>query len=560
MRRAFSPRRSRPPSGCRAAGETRIGLVFVAGEERGSDGAKAANRIASKTRFLINGEPTDLRLGSATRGVFSRAPDRAGQGGAFRLPGARRIGDRKADRLPDGAARRRLAVGPAARHDALHGRFDQRRRGAERDPAERRSGSVLPDRRRSRAASRAAAPDAGRPRRRCRRSSSCRRRACTPCPDSRPRCSRTSATSRSCRIGERRCCSGRARSTSRIPIASTLAIGELEPRRRCLRAAGGGAAGFGVVALGRSRSARARRPAAASNCAVGIPRATLVIATWTGRAARYGRSFVIASNASATATIRPAIGMSCPSARADSRCRPIARDATSATFRPAAAAAPGCRRGCARRSTVWVRITRYFAVGQRPGLAQQRIGNADLADVVQRRGAPQQAGVFGGPADRLGQPGRQQTRRAGCARWSLRRDTRRRARGARSSRCASIRARACWPVADSSSVRFCFADPGTASALSSRLRTRSSTSTVSNGLVTKSLAPRVSACWRASSERSPVTTSTGSRSWLMSGVSDVEHAEAVDLRHVQIGDHQVGRRARRAAPAARASSVSPVTV
>ena len=54
----------------RAAGETRIGLVFVAGEERGSDGAKAANRIASKSRFLINGEPTDLRLGSATRGVF----------------------------------------------------------------------------------------------------------------------------------------------------------------------------------------------------------------------------------------------------------------------------------------------------------------------------------------------------------------------------------------------------------------------------------------------------------------------------------------------------------
>jgi len=54
----------------RAAGETRVGLVFVAGEERGSDGAKAANRIASNCRYLINGEPTDLRLGSATRGVF----------------------------------------------------------------------------------------------------------------------------------------------------------------------------------------------------------------------------------------------------------------------------------------------------------------------------------------------------------------------------------------------------------------------------------------------------------------------------------------------------------
>jgi len=54
----------------RAKGETRVGLVFVGGEERGSDGAKAANRIASKTRFLINGEPTDLRLGTATRGCY----------------------------------------------------------------------------------------------------------------------------------------------------------------------------------------------------------------------------------------------------------------------------------------------------------------------------------------------------------------------------------------------------------------------------------------------------------------------------------------------------------
>lgn len=54
----------------RAAGETRVGLVFVAGEERGSEGAMAANRIASRSRFLINGEPTDNRLGAATRGVF----------------------------------------------------------------------------------------------------------------------------------------------------------------------------------------------------------------------------------------------------------------------------------------------------------------------------------------------------------------------------------------------------------------------------------------------------------------------------------------------------------
>jgi acetylornithine deacetylase len=54
----------------RATGETRVGLVFVAGEERGSDGAKAANTLASGSRYLINGEPTDNRLGAATRGVY----------------------------------------------------------------------------------------------------------------------------------------------------------------------------------------------------------------------------------------------------------------------------------------------------------------------------------------------------------------------------------------------------------------------------------------------------------------------------------------------------------
>jgi acetylornithine deacetylase len=44
--------------------------LFVVGEERGSDGAVAANAVAPASRFLINGEPTDNRLGSATRGVL----------------------------------------------------------------------------------------------------------------------------------------------------------------------------------------------------------------------------------------------------------------------------------------------------------------------------------------------------------------------------------------------------------------------------------------------------------------------------------------------------------
>jgi len=54
----------------RAAGERRVGLLFVVGEERGSDGAMAANAVANRVRYLVNGEPTDSQLALATRGVF----------------------------------------------------------------------------------------------------------------------------------------------------------------------------------------------------------------------------------------------------------------------------------------------------------------------------------------------------------------------------------------------------------------------------------------------------------------------------------------------------------
>jgi len=55
----------------RASGESRFALLYVVGEERGSDGAKVANQQAPATvRFLVNGEPTDNRLGAATRGIL----------------------------------------------------------------------------------------------------------------------------------------------------------------------------------------------------------------------------------------------------------------------------------------------------------------------------------------------------------------------------------------------------------------------------------------------------------------------------------------------------------
>ncbi len=44
------------------SGERRIGLLFVVGEENGSDGAHAAGALEPKGRFLINGEPTENRL------------------------------------------------------------------------------------------------------------------------------------------------------------------------------------------------------------------------------------------------------------------------------------------------------------------------------------------------------------------------------------------------------------------------------------------------------------------------------------------------------------------
>ena len=51
----------------RAAG-FRVGLLFVSGEERDSAGAKVANLSPKGSRFLINGEPTDNRLGLASKG------------------------------------------------------------------------------------------------------------------------------------------------------------------------------------------------------------------------------------------------------------------------------------------------------------------------------------------------------------------------------------------------------------------------------------------------------------------------------------------------------------
>ncbi len=47
-----------------------VGLLFVAGEERDSAGAKVANEQAKGSRWLINGEPTENRLAVASKGAL----------------------------------------------------------------------------------------------------------------------------------------------------------------------------------------------------------------------------------------------------------------------------------------------------------------------------------------------------------------------------------------------------------------------------------------------------------------------------------------------------------
>ncbi len=49
---------------------TRVGLLFLVGEERDSLGARTANRQPVGSRFLINGEPTENQVAGASKGAL----------------------------------------------------------------------------------------------------------------------------------------------------------------------------------------------------------------------------------------------------------------------------------------------------------------------------------------------------------------------------------------------------------------------------------------------------------------------------------------------------------
>ena len=82
----------------RREGETRVGLLFLVGEERGSDGAKAANAAPNGCRFLVDGEPTDSRLGLATRGMLRVKLRASGRAAHSSFP---ELGESAIDKLLD---------------------------------------------------------------------------------------------------------------------------------------------------------------------------------------------------------------------------------------------------------------------------------------------------------------------------------------------------------------------------------------------------------------------------------------------------------------------------
>jgi acetylornithine deacetylase len=96
----------------RAGGESRVGLVFVVGEERGSDGARLANEAArgGGAGFLINGEPTDNRLGLATRGILRLKLRASGRAAHSSFP---ELGESAIDKLIDALVELRAMPMPA---------------------------------------------------------------------------------------------------------------------------------------------------------------------------------------------------------------------------------------------------------------------------------------------------------------------------------------------------------------------------------------------------------------------------------------------------------------
>jgi acetylornithine deacetylase len=80
------------------SGETDFGLLFVVGEEAGSPGAVAANEIPNRSRYLINGEPTESRLALGSKGALRAVFKATGRAAHSAYP---EMGESATDKLLD---------------------------------------------------------------------------------------------------------------------------------------------------------------------------------------------------------------------------------------------------------------------------------------------------------------------------------------------------------------------------------------------------------------------------------------------------------------------------
>ena len=81
-----------------AANVSDFGLLFVVGEEAGSVGAQAANLIPNRSRYLINGEPTESKLALGSKGALRVALKATGRAAHSAYP---HMGESAIDKLLD---------------------------------------------------------------------------------------------------------------------------------------------------------------------------------------------------------------------------------------------------------------------------------------------------------------------------------------------------------------------------------------------------------------------------------------------------------------------------
>lgn len=79
-------------------GVTGIGMLYLVGEEDGSDGAKVANTLPNHNRFLINGEPTESHQALATKGALRMVIETRGRTAHAAYP---ELGDSAIEKLLD---------------------------------------------------------------------------------------------------------------------------------------------------------------------------------------------------------------------------------------------------------------------------------------------------------------------------------------------------------------------------------------------------------------------------------------------------------------------------